>query len=277
MATMTLPALPDLIACDLDGTLVRHDGTVSARTVAAFAALEAAGLPFVFVTGRPPRLMGQIADAFGLRGLAVCSNGAYDYDLRARAVVAEYAIDPATAEKVARGLRETIPGIGLAVEYADSLAADALYEPWEWDRDVTVRRLDEAGLWRRSAPKLIGRHRSLSADDLLALARPVVGDLVTVYHSNGLRLVEAVALGVSKADGLARHAARLGVSAERVIAFGDMPNDLSMFEWAGHALAVGNAHPSLIAVADGVIGSVEQDGVAVFLEALLNRRADSQP
>lgn len=273
---MTPAALPDLIACDLDGTLVRHDGTVSPRTVATFAALEAAGLSFVFVTGRPPRLMGQIADAFGLHGLAVCSNGAYDYDLRARAVVVEYAIDPATAEKVARGLREAIPGIGLAVEYSDSLAADPLYEPWEWDRGVTVRRLDEADLWRRPAPKLIGRHPSLSADDLLALARPAVGDLVTVYHSNGLRLVEAVAPSVSKADGLARHAARLGVSAEAVMAFGDMPNDLSMFEWAGLAFAVGNAHPSLISVADGVIGSVEEDGVAVFLEALLDRRPDRQ-
>jgi len=265
----SLPSLPSLIACDLDGTLVRHDGTVSPRTVAAFVALEQAGIPFVFVTGRPPRLMGQIADAFALHGLAICSNGAYDYDLRARAVVAEYAIDPMTLQKVARGLREAIDGIGLAVEYADSLAADPVYEPWDWDRDITVQRLDEAELWSRPAPKLVGRHRSLSADELLALAQPAVGDLVTVYHSNGLRLVEAVAPGVSKADGLARHAARLGVAAEHVTAFGDMPNDLSMFGWAGHSYAVANAHPSVIAAADGVIGSVEEDGVAVFLEAML--------
>jgi HAD superfamily hydrolase (TIGR01484 family) len=261
--------LPALIACDLDGTLVRHDGTVSARTVAAFAALEEAGVPFVFVTGRPPRLMGPIADAFRLQSLAICSNGAYDYDLRARAVIAEYAIDPATLLKVARGMRQAIPGIGLAVEYADSLAADALYEPWDWDRDITVQRLEEADLWQRPAPKLVGRHPSLSADELLALARPAVGDLVTVFHSNGLRLVEAVAPGVSKADGLARHAVRLGVSAARVIAFGDMPNDLSMFAWAGRSYAVGNAHPSVLAAADGVLGSVEEDGVAVFLEGLL--------
>ena len=267
MATMT--QLPSLIACDLDGTLVRHDGSVSARTVAAFAALEQAGVPFVFVTGRPPRLMAQIADAFRLHGLAVCSNGADDDDLRARTVVAEYAIDTATVQKVARGLREAIGGIGLAVEYADSLAADALYEPWDWDRGVTLQRLEEADLWSRPAPKLIGRHRSLSADELLALAAPAVGDLVTVYHSNGLRLVEAVAPGVSKADGLARYAARLGVAAERVTAFGDMPNDLSLFGWAGSAYAVANAHPSVIAAADGVIGSVEQDGVAAFLETML--------
>ncbi|WP_194898184.1 Cof-type HAD-IIB family hydrolase [Catenulispora pinisilvae] len=261
--------LPSLIACDLDGTLVRHDGTVSPRTVAAFVALEDKGVPFVFVTGRPPRLMGQIADAFGGHGLAVCSNGAFDYDLRARAVVAEYGIDPSTLEKVVRGLREAIPGIGLAVEYADWLAADPDYEPGDWDRDLVVQRLAEADLWRRPAPKLVGRHPTLSADELLALAQPAVGDLVTVFHSNGVRLVEAVAPGISKADGLARHASRLGVAAEDVIAFGDMPNDLSMFGWAGRAYAVANAHPSLIAVADDVIGSVQEDGVARFLESLL--------
>lgn len=72
-----------------------------------------------------------------------------------------------------------------------------------------------------------------------------------------------------QADGLARYAARLGIAAEQVIAFGDMPNDLSMFGWAGRAFAVGNAHPSVIAAADAVIGPVEEDGVAVFLETLL--------
>ena len=54
-----------------------------------------------------------------------------------------------------------------------------------------------------------------------------------------------------------------------MVAFGDMPNDLSMFGWAGRGYAVANAHPSLIATADGVIGSVEEDGVAAFLEAML--------
>jgi HAD superfamily hydrolase (TIGR01484 family) len=269
MTAMTPTPRPALIACDLDGTLVRHDGSVTPRTVAAFAGLEEAGIPFVFVTGRPPRLMGPIADAFTGHGIAICSNGAYDYDLHARAVVAEYAIDPATLKKVARGLREAIPGLGLAIEYADAVAADDLYEPWDWDQGVTVQRLAESELWERPAPKLIGRHPILSADELLARAEPAIGDLVTVYHSNGLRLVEAVAQGVSKADGLARYASGLGVAAEDVVAFGDMPNDLSMLRWAGRGYAVANAHPSVLATAGGVVGSNEEDGVAEFLEQIL--------
>ena len=119
---------------------------------------------------------------------------------------------------------------------------------------------------------LVGRHPHLSADELLALATPAIGDLVTVYHSNGLRLVEAVAQGVSKADGLARYAAGLGVAAEDVIAFGDMPNDLSMLRWAGRSYAVANAHPSVLAAAGGVVGANDEDGVALFLAELLRRR-----
>jgi hydroxymethylpyrimidine pyrophosphatase-like HAD family hydrolase len=66
-------AFPRLVATDLDGTIIRGDGTISARTVAAFARVEAAGARFVLVTGRPPRVMTAIAAAFGHRGTAICS------------------------------------------------------------------------------------------------------------------------------------------------------------------------------------------------------------
>ena len=58
-------AFPLLVASDLDGTIVRSDGTISARTVAAFARVEAAGARFALVTGRPPRVMRGIAETFG--------------------------------------------------------------------------------------------------------------------------------------------------------------------------------------------------------------------
>jgi phosphoserine phosphatase len=42
------------------------------------------------------------------------------------------------------------------------------------------------------------------------------------------------------------------VDAADVVAFGDMPNDLEMLRWAGHGVAMGNAHPALLDVADEV-------------------------
>jgi Cof subfamily protein (haloacid dehalogenase superfamily) len=259
---------PRLVATDLDGTVVRHDGTVSARTVAAFERIEHAGSEFVFVTGRPPRLMQSVAEAFGNQGLAICSNGVFLYDLYRDEVVAEQGIGPDVLAEAVRRLREAIPGIGLAVEYAHDMVADAVYETWEWDVGARLERVSDDDLVRVAAPKLVGRHPEHSADELVALATPVVGDLVSVYHSNGLRLVEAIATGVSKASALADLAAERGVGAEDVVAFGDMPNDLPMLAWAGRSYAVANAHPDVLAAAGEVTLSADEDGVAVVLEGL---------
>jgi hydroxymethylpyrimidine pyrophosphatase-like HAD family hydrolase len=54
-----------------------------------------------------------------------------------------------------------------------------------------------------------------------------------------------------------------------VVAFGDMPNDIPMLEWAGHAVAVANAHPDVLAVSREVTASNDDDGVALVLERLL--------
>lgn len=259
---------PRLVATDLDGTIVCGDGTISARTVAAFAQVERAGARFVFVTGRPPRLMGDVVRAFGAHGTAICSNGALVYDLRTGEIVEENAIQVRVLAETARRLREAIPGIGLAVEFAHETASDELYEPWDWDRGVTLQRVADAILLGRPAPKLMGRHPEYSADDLLAMAKPVLDGLVNVYHSNGLRLVEAIAPGVSKASALADLAALEGIDPAEVIAFGDMPNDLPMLSWAGTSYGVANAHPDVRAAVDHVVGSNDDDGVAEVLEAL---------
>ena len=71
---------------------------------------------------------------------------------------------------------------------------------------------------------------------------------------------------VTKAAGLAWYCARHGIAAADVLAFGDMPNDLPMLTWAGRAVAVGNAHPAVLDVADEVTDSNSADGVAAYLE-----------
>ncbi|MCF8504377.1 MAG: HAD-IIB family hydrolase [Caulobacter sp.] len=69
-----------LIATDLDGTLLRNDGSISGRTRNAIADAQAAGLQVVFVTARPPRDVAAIASHLGITGMAVCSNGAIVHD-----------------------------------------------------------------------------------------------------------------------------------------------------------------------------------------------------
>jgi Cof subfamily protein (haloacid dehalogenase superfamily) len=259
---------PRLVATDLDGTIIHSDGTISSRTIATLRRIEAAGVQVVLITGRPPRTMGHIAAAFGYQGVAICSNGALIYDMHTEAVIEEHPIAPPELAEAARRLREAIPDIGLAVESATGLTADSRYQAGAWDSDVTLKRLPDAELFGQPAAKLLGRHQRLSNDELLALAGPAVAGVVTVCHSNGPRLVEASAIGVSKGSALAGIARREGISAAEVVAFGDMPNDLSMLAWAGHPYAPSNAHPDVLAAVNDVIPSNNDDGVAQTLDRL---------
>ncbi|MGA5820047.1 Cof-type HAD-IIB family hydrolase [Kitasatospora sp. NPDC094028] len=272
---------PRLVATDLDGTIVRSDRTISARTVAALARAERAGALVVLVTGRPPSLMGDIAGAFGHRGVAICSNGALGFDLSTRTVVAERSIPADVLGETARLIREAVPGIGLAVEYADELVADEHYESRPWSaEDPPVRRLDDVRLFGRPAPKLLGRHPTLSASALVRRLLPVVGGRVGLYHSGGERLVEMVAWGVSKATALDELARRHGIAREDTIAFGDMPNDLPMLGWAGTSYAMANARAEVLDLADRIANGNDEDGVAEVLEALFPQpqpQPQSQP
>ena len=71
---------------------------------------------------------------------------------------------------------------------------------------------------------------------------------------------------MTKATGLAEVAADLGVDAADVVAFGDMPNDLEMLRWAGHGVAMGNAHPALLDVADEVTARTPRTASRLVLE-----------
>ena len=256
---------PRLIASDLDGTLVRSDGTVAGRTVAVLARAEEAGIPFVMVTGRPPRWMAEISRMTGHRGIAVCANGALVYDLHTEQVVESFLLTEDAANEVVAALRRVLPDIAFAVERPDlGFAHEDTYVPsWE---DPAHRPKPVGQLVTGGVVKLLARHRGLGPDELLAAAREAVGERATLTHSSNDGLLEVSAAGTSKATGLAVLAREHGVAPEHVIAFGDMPNDLPMLAWAGHSVAVANAHPEVLDVADEVTASNNDDGVAKVLE-----------
>jgi hypothetical protein len=211
--------------------------------------------------------MKSIAAAFGHRGTAICANGALTYDMATDTVVGERLITPENLAAAAAALRAAIPGIGIAVEYAYEHVADDLYET-TWDVKPKIPRVSDEVLFARPAAKLLGRQLDHTPDELLAAAAPVLDGLVNVSHSNGKGLIEASAVGVSKATAVAELAASMGIGPDLVVAFGDMPNDLPMLSWAGISCAVANAHPEVLTAASHVIGAVTEDGVAAYLEDL---------
>ena len=263
---------PRLIATDLDGTIVNHDGRISDRTVETFTRARDLGVEIFFVTGRPPRWMPEIREAFGF-GNAICGNGAMLYDLMNDKVLEEWLIETDKQLETVNRLRASIPEVSFAVESHSYFHREKAYIP-RWDvglDNVGVNTIEEA--IKSPALKMLARcsQQNLSSDEMLAIALVELDGLVTVTHSNPHdSLLEISALGVSKGATLARMAARLGIDAADCVTFGDNPNDFSMLEWAGRSYAMSSGHPDGVKHAKSIAGPCEDDGVAIAIDALLD-------
>ncbi|HZD02724.1 MAG TPA: HAD family hydrolase [Actinomycetes bacterium] len=260
-----------LVASDLDGTLLRPDVTISERTRAAIHRTREVGIAFVAVTGRPPRSVRELADRLGLEGIAICANGALVYDLERDTVLDQTPLAAELALRIVRGLRAAAPGVVFAWEDAEGFGR----EPG-WSRDPmppadTGELGDPLELLTAPVIKVLARHPEMDFDQLAARARAVVGEEAVITWSSRV-LVEVSAAGVTKAYALERVCAQLGVGPEEVVAVGDMPNDLAMLAWAGHGVAVANADPEVLAMADEVTAANTDDGIALLLERLVASR-----
>ncbi|MCP2262296.1 hypothetical protein LX15_006032 [Streptoalloteichus tenebrarius] len=268
---------PALVASDVDGTLLDPMERVTARTAAAVRRVVSAGTPFVLVTGRPPRWVMPVVDALGVTGLAVCANGAVVYDTAERRVLRAELLEPVLLHDVASTLDRALPGCAVAVErvghhagtfFAENRYRHFLAEPnyeHAWP-DADSSEAQRAEILGHPAIKLLVRHQEMSSAEMAAAAGEMLGSAVDITYSTGAGLLELSAPGVTKATGLAAVAELLGVDRSDVAAFGDMPNDLPMLRWAGHGVAMANAHPEVLAVADEVAAPNSADGVAQVLE-----------
>lgn len=263
---------PKLIATDLDGTIVPHDGVISERTIGAFTRARDLGIEIFFVTGRPPRWMPEIREAFGF-GNAICGNGAMLYDLMADKVLEEWLISVDDQIETVNRLRESIPKVSFAVESHQYFHREKSYIP-RWDvglDNIGVHLIED--IIKSPALKLLARcsEQNLSSDQMLEIATTSLEGLVTVTHSNPHdSLLEISALGVSKGATLAKMAERLGINSDDCVTFGDNPNDFSMLEWSARSYAMADGHPDGVNFAKSVAAPCAEDGVAIAIEALLD-------
>ncbi|WP_432833253.1 HAD family hydrolase [Dactylosporangium sp. CA-092794] len=261
-----------LVATDLDGTLVRHDRTVSPRTVEVFRRLDATGVLIVLVTGRPIRWISPVYEQLGVPALAICVNGAATYDPATDTIIHSAPLEPDALTEACTRLRATVPGVVFAVERDGG--RQMRYEPefpvgpWEADHG-SVGPASYAELLTRPAAKLLVRAGAQPPDEFTARVGACLSGLAEATNSSSSGMVEVSAAGVTKASALARVARTHALSPADVIAFGDMPNDLAMLTWAGHGVAMANGHPAVRAAARAVTDLTnEDDGVAAYLSRL---------
>jgi hydroxymethylpyrimidine pyrophosphatase-like HAD family hydrolase len=267
--------LPLVAATDLDGTVVRSDDTVSAYTHDVFSRVRAAGIPVVGVTGRGPRLLELTRQDLPSASYLVMAGGGRVIDLTGPAPVtlADLRLDGPSLAALLDELEAAAGPLTVMVESADGpwapLCGDEHPDSWPWPQPVTAMSRAEA----LDGPVIKAFVRANGdVDGLFAIAGTVIPPSKASLTLAGHGFVEICPPSVDKGTGLAVVASALGVDPKGVLAFGDMPNDIPMFSWAGwRKVAVRNAHPSVLALADEVTLTNDEDGVAVWLDQLLSR------
>lgn len=262
-----------LVASDIDGTILGHDGRISDRTVRAFHACREAGVELVFVTGRPPRWLHPLEEQLGHTGTVICSNGAVVWDLEEDRLVSARTMalaDMFEARRIIKSLRptalfaaETLTGFHLEPGFIENDTSEILSEFTPAPLAQTLSEDD-------AVVKFLAIVREGTADAFLAEVAPAVGGLANVTHSAPtVAMLELSVPGINKAVTLAEYARSLGIDAADVVAFGDMPNDIEMLRWAGHGYAMASGHPEAIRAAGQQAPHFDDDGVAQVLEEKL--------
>ncbi len=252
----------------MDGTLLRSDGRLSTFTINALETLRERDVHIVALTARPRRLFMQIDGLADIVDWAVCDNGASTWAAVGMSPVslAQWPLD--VVDVLVAELRRRIPGCSLAFETGDRTLAEAAFVARAGELAVSpddvVERLD-GRLSTISKIMVIADH---GPNDLCeVLARLALHDCRPTH--SGSPYVEICPPAISKMSALAALCEELKVEREGVVAFGDMPNDLQLLEWAGTGVAVANAHPDVLAIADVVAAPNDSDGVAHYLMSVL--------
>jgi Cof subfamily protein (haloacid dehalogenase superfamily) len=253
---------PRLILVDLDGTLVGADQKVSARNAAALERATAAGARVVIATGRPVRLVAPIRESLG-HSIALCYNGAIVLDLATNTVIDAHLLDGRVFQRAIEKVRESGLEFVVAVEGMPDVGIRAEFgfrEGFEMPRGTLAEICDSGvvkGLVRAMDDQFVPTWDAFSLG---------FRDELEVTRSGIVGLIEISRAGVSKGGVIDELARGWGIDASEAIAFGDMPNDLEMFRWAGRSVAMGNAEPEVKLAATEVGAHHDEDAVAQVLE-----------
>lgn len=261
-----------LIASDLDGTLLGRDFRFRPRTLAALESAAAAGIDVVFVTGRPHRWLDPLREQMEHDAFAICSNGAVLYHLGEDRVVATELTDMKDVAAVHPTLAAEFPRASFTLETMETVFIQGKYEYGpvlegaqivEGDFDEILKRPD-------GVVKYLMQVDGADPETLYGRTLPLVEDhLALTIGIKGVPLMEMARKGMHKGKMLADFAAKRGVRASEVIAFGDMPNDLEMLQWAGESYAMASGSPRLIEAIGKTCPAFDEDGVAQVIERIV--------
>jgi len=266
--------VPKLVVFDVDGTLVNWDGEMTAVTANTLQQLRSMGIPIALATGRPLALASKTVAIAGGADWIVCGNGAALRAVSTGKMLRDRALPDEIVEPLIEGMRDAVPGVGFAVELADTIIEEAGFARRVPEESLAPPVADVLPVFR-AAPESVRRVLPFHDDydeqlpELGKVAAQFVDDRCQVL-SSGLPFVEVSPAGDHKAIALQVLVDHMGIAAADVIAFGDGGNDLEMLRWAGTGVAMGNARPEVQAAADAVTAPIDGAGISEFLQPLVS-------
>jgi Cof subfamily protein (haloacid dehalogenase superfamily) len=276
-----------LVAIDLDGTLLRTDGSICFRAAETIYEASQRGVKVVISTGRAPRAVKAIYEALDLDTLQICHNGAVIDDPRSGESHLGLTLDPAVARRVVQIARALGKEMALGVEIGDRCYTDSVGHK-SFSNEPSVRgtsasdpkhgdttALGIAALTDDGGDALgaLGKVLDQAATKLMMVGEPYVlgglestlrdefGDELSFAFSH-MRLLQVGHRDADKAHALEYVANHYGIPRAGVLAIGDAPNDLGMIRWAGTGVALGNAWKDVQSAAHFVVPSNDDEGVA---------------
>lgn len=256
--------------------MLTHGYTISPRVREAMHACREAGITIAPNTGRQHlRLAALLAEQGGPIGPAVTNNGAVGVDLATDEILFEELIDVDAQQRLGERLSAELPDVRFWAlrSGGDDSALQLGYRELMSESEILFggpigQAAPLVEVLAEPAIKLIIRHPELPPHPLLHV---IQGLGLDGFHAttSGAPFVEVQGECVTKASGIARLAALLGVGPHEVLAIGDELNDIEMIRWAGYGVAMGNALPQVQRAADAVTADHDHDGLALVLEALV--------
>ena len=274
-----------MIAIDLDGTLLSPTGEVTPRAKAAVHKALSAGLLVCFATGRNWTESRTVLDAVEHYDSAVFAGGAMVVDTKRQVLLHRMMMGPDLARALCRHLEAEGHAV-LALQDTDAAGVDYVVTgdlpvneattQWMNITRATIRRVPRLAEHPHdhtvrvgivAGPEAVQRSkRSLAA---AFGGRVVLQDLYVPAY--GVEVLEVFDFAVNKWQGVLHVARRHGIAPAEIVAIGDDVNDLPMLQNAGLGVAMGNARPEAKAAAKRIIGSNADEGLALFLEELVDQ------
>ena len=271
-----MPAVK-LLALDLDGTLLNSKKELTPRTRDALYAAAEAGVEIVPTTGRFFIGMPEVIQKLPFLHYAITINGAQVYDIRRQKAVSTAEIPLEAALRV--------------LEYLDGFPViyDCYQDSWGWMTramqenaaafvpfDYALRMVralrtpvDELKAYLRERNRGVQKLQLFTPDD--ALRRQLFKDLTARFGTLNVSTsmpcnIEINDAHANKGEAIASLAVYLGLPMAATMAIGDGLNDRSMIQMTGLGVAMANACPEILALADEVTASCDEDGAALAIE-----------